>query len=247
MATSVAEGRALVDASERNGVVLRIGTHQRYRKVYGDLKAIIDEGSLGKLGLIRAQFNVPFPSERLPGNWRATRAGSGGVWALKEFGAHLLDLMLWFTGQRAELAGAVLTTIKHPVETDDSAAMLVQLSGGAIGIVDTSAAMHGPAHVIEIYGTNGWVRARDVWRGGGYIERSTPEQPLYGSSADRVDYPGDDPLDPYFAQLADFAGAIAGAPSIGATGGDGLAVLELLEAAWTRGLSSVGIQQRPPA
>jgi predicted dehydrogenase len=225
MATSVAEAQSLVDAEQRNAAVLRVGTHQRYRRVYQDIRDAIP--SLGQLGVARLHFFVPFPPERMPGNWRATLDGSGGSWATKEFGAHLVDLLLWWTGP-ATLAGSVVTTLVHDVETDDTGVLLLRLANGGIGIVEVSGAMHGWTHDVDLYGTEGWLRAHDVWRGGGFVERSTGEDVVHRSDGARRDYPGDDPLDPYLAQLEDFRSAVGGGPSLGATGPEGLAALDLL-------------------
>jgi predicted dehydrogenase len=222
MASSVEGARALIAASQRSGSLLRVGCHQRFRPVYRDLRDLIADASLGTIGFIRFQFLWEFEEDRVLGNWRATRDGSGGSWVVKEFGAHLLDLLLWWTGAGADLAGATLCTRRFPVETDDCAALLLALENGAIGIVEVSTAMRGRTNSVEIQGSSGWVRGYDVWRGNGTVVSSTGEERRYDN---------DDELTPYLAQLEDFTAAVAGAPSTGADGPAGLAVLELIERA----------------
>jgi predicted dehydrogenase len=234
MATSAAGARNLIAAAEQAGVVLRVGCHQRFRPVYRQLRDLIAGGELGELGFANLQFSWEFEEERVAGSWRATRAQSGGSWVLKEFGAHLLDLALWWTGGPAELRGAALATHRHAVETEDSAAVLLALHGGAIGTVEVSAAMAGRTHSIYLQGTRGWARAQDVWRGKGTLERS---------DAQLIEYHDVGFLHPYVAQLADFAAAVQGHPTIGADGHDGLAVLEIIEAA----LSSAQAERPAPS
>jgi 1,5-anhydro-D-fructose reductase (1,5-anhydro-D-mannitol-forming) len=53
MAASIAEASAIVAAAERNGVVLRLGCHERFRPVFQDLRARASGGSLGKIGFVR--------------------------------------------------------------------------------------------------------------------------------------------------------------------------------------------------
>jgi predicted dehydrogenase len=221
----------MIAAAERNGVVLRIGTHQRFRPVYGDIKAAVDAGELGRIGHIRLSFYIPFPKHVIEGNWRQTIAGSGGVWAAKEFGAHLLDLLNWWTGGPLDVVGAVLGTIDHDVETDDTATMLLRLDGGGSAVVSISAALKGYTHEVALYGTEGWLLGRDVWRGGGFVERGAAEDVPWVSASERIGYTPGELLDPYYAQLSDMASAVAGGPSIAADGAAGLAVLEAVETA----------------
>jgi predicted dehydrogenase len=224
MASTAAGARALISAAERSGALLRVGCHQRFRPVYRDLRELINGGSLGTIGFIRLQFLWEFPEDRVEGNWRATLKESGGAWVTKEFGAHLLDLLLWWTGAGAELAGAVLSTRRFAVQTDDTAALLLRLAGGATGVVEVSTGMRGRTNSVEIQGTRGWVRGFDVWRGNGSLQSSTGEERHYHN---------DDELLPYLAQLEDFTAAVAGRPGTGADGPAGLAVLELVEEAIT--------------
>lgn len=222
MASTAAGARALIAAAQRSGVVLRVGCHQRFRPVYKDLRELIAEGSLGRIGFIRMQFLWEFPEERVVGNWRSTLEESGGSWVIKEFGAHLLDLLLWWTGPGAEVAGAALTTRRFPVETDDCAAVLLRLADGGIATVEVSTGMRGRTNSVEIQATEGWIRAFDVWRGSGRVVRSAGAAWTYHN---------DDELLPYIAQLEDFTAAVAGRETAGADGAAGLAVLELVDAA----------------
>jgi UDP-N-acetyl-2-amino-2-deoxyglucuronate dehydrogenase len=49
MAASLADADAMVEAVERNGVFLNMGTNRRWSPGYDALKAVIDSGQLGKL------------------------------------------------------------------------------------------------------------------------------------------------------------------------------------------------------
>jgi predicted dehydrogenase len=225
MATSADEARALQAAAQRAGRVLRVGCHQRYRPSHRRLRELIAGGEVGEVGVLKLHFAWEFTADRLVGNWRSTLAASGGSWVVKEFGAHLLDLLLWWAGPAA-VAGAVLATRRWDVETDDTSALLLRLQEGGIGFVDVSAAVAGRTSSVEVYGTRGWARAQDLWRGNGVIERS---------DGTRTTFHEDDPITPYLAQLADFTAAAAGESSIGADGPAGIAVLELVEAAQATG------------
>lgn len=226
MAVSPEQGRSMVAEARRAGQVLRVGTHQRFRAPFGHLRALVSGGTLGTIGFARLVFLVPFPGDRLPGTWRATLAGSGGSWATKEFGAHLIDQLLWWVGDGVQVLGATTATLAHDVETEDTAGILLRLPEGGAAFIGVSAglATDGLSLSVELRGVDDWAIAEGIWRGAGWIET--------GRGA-RTEFPGDDTIAPYIAQLLDFAGAVAGRAGIGATGEDGLAVLDVIEQALT--------------
>jgi predicted dehydrogenase len=234
MAVSVAEAREMVAEAERADRVLRVGTHQRFRPAFGQLRALVSGGSLGAIGFARLVFLVPFPADRLRDGWRSTLAASGGSWATKEFGAHLIDQVLWWVGEGVEVLGAGASTLAHAVETEDTMGMLLRLPGGGTAFIGVSAAMATDALSlsVELRGVRDWATAEGIWRGAGWIETGR---------GGRTAFPGDDTIEPYVAQLRDFAAGVGGRAGIGATGDDGLAALEVIAQA----LTAAGI--RPPA
>jgi predicted dehydrogenase len=226
MAVSPAEGCLMVAEARRADRVLRVGTHQRFRPAFGHLRALVRGGSLGTIGFARLVFLVPFPAARLENSWRSTLAASGGSWATKEFGAHLIDQLLWWVGGNVELLGATASTLAHKVETEDTMGMLLRLPGGGSAFVGVSAAMATDALSlsVELRGVDDWAIAENIWRGAGWIETG---------GGGRVEFGGDDTIVPYVAQLRDFAGSAGGEAGVGATGEDGLAVLEVIDRALT--------------
>jgi predicted dehydrogenase len=223
MTVTTDEARELVAVAQREDKVLKVGTHQRFRPAFADLRDLVQSGKLGRLGLVRIAFYAPFPPEKVTGSWRATLEGSGGSWITKEFGAHLLDQLLWWTGGELEVTGAIDATILHEVETEDSVVILLRLPEGGIGVVCASAgvAVDSLSLSVELRGADDWATAEGIWRGGGYLE----------TGGRRTTYPGDDATVPYVRQLADFAATVEGGSAVGADGADGLAVVELVEAA----------------
>jgi predicted dehydrogenase len=227
MATSAADADELVDAAARNGLVLRVGCHQRFRPGYQDLRALVRGGSLGKVGFARAHYYAPFHAMgRQPTEWRTRLRDSGGSWATKGLGSHLLDLMLWLTGARhPAVVGAVFANHQWPVETEDTATLLIGCDDDLSIVATMSFGLQGGKRAVEIYGTGGWVRAHDLWYGSGHIE--TGDGQYHEFPADR--------LGPYVAQVEDFAVAAAGQPSIGADAEAGLVVTRLIAEALAAG------------
>jgi predicted dehydrogenase len=224
MAVSVAEGRMMVSAAQDSGRVLQVGTHQRFRPAFADLRQLVRSDALGTLGLAQLVFLVPLPPTRVIGSWRASLIDSGGSWAAKEYGAHLVDQVLWWSAGKADVVGATTATLTHPVETEDTFGLLLRLPEGGAAFVGVSAGLATDelSLSVELRGTDDWAIAKGIWRGAGWIETGR---------GGRHEYPGDDTIAPYIAQLDDFRAGVAGRPTIGARGTDGLAVLEIIGAA----------------
>jgi predicted dehydrogenase len=223
IAQSTDEARTLIDTAKAHGKVLHVGLHSRFRPVYNDIRAAIHAGRLGRVVAAQLEFFVSVPPDRVAMPWRARLRESGGGWVVKELAAHQLDLLLWWLGPADGISGARLSTVKQPVETDDSATILVPLESGATGIVVVSGAMPKPSHAVRIHGTEGSLEATGVWRGGGRLSFSDGERRDYTGESQR--------LQPYLAQLDDFAAAVAGRPAQGADGAAGLASFALSEQA----------------
>ena len=226
LATSVRDADAAVEAARRAGVILAVGYQHRFRPAHRRLFDLVRGGAVGVVGLVRIHRFWPWPyyedmDPAGPPAWRRSPEESGG-WVINDLGSHLIDLVLWLSGLPATLAGAALATQRFAVETEDTAALLLALGGDAIGIVETSAANASPGSRIEIYGGAGWIRAEDTLTGEGRIVTSAGEE---------VGFPAPAACEPYAAAVADFVRAVRGQPSTGASGGDGAAVVALIEAA----------------
>jgi predicted dehydrogenase len=237
LAPSVRAPAAAIDAARRAGVTLGVGYQHRFRPAHRRLLDLVRGGAVGEVGLVRIHrfWRWPYYADMDtagPPAWRRSPAESGG-WVTNDLGSHLIDLVLWLTGLPATLAGAALATQRFAVETEDTAALLLSLGGAAIGVVETSAANASPGSRIEIYGDGGWIRAEDTLTGEGRIVTSAGEEARFPAPA---------ACEPYAAEVADFVGAVRGQPSMGAGGGDGAAVVALLEAA-----SAAGVRTRRAA
>jgi 1,5-anhydro-D-fructose reductase (1,5-anhydro-D-mannitol-forming) len=226
----VAAERA-AEAAERAGVVLRIGCQHRFRPAHARLRELIRAGSIGELGYLRIHRFWRYPyfedmAAAAPPAWRRSAAESGG-WVINDIGAHLLDLALWLTDMPASVAGAVLASQHFDVGTEDSAAVLLTLGASAIGSIEASCANDSPGSRIELYGSNGWVRADDTLSGRTTLTRQGGGSESFEPFA---------ALDAYRANVADFIAATRGQPGIGADGAAGVAVAALIETALQRGV-----------
>jgi predicted dehydrogenase len=184
LARTVPEARDMADAATtaaEAGVFAMCGFSYRRTPALALAKRFIDEGRLGQIRHVRAQYLQDWlSSSEAPLTWRLDkeRAGSG---ALGDIGAHSIDTAQWLTGQSIEGVSAMLRTFvdarpvmahqfglgghakegaaRGPVTVDDAAAFTASFSGGAMGVFESTrmALGHRNANRIEVNGERGSV------------------------------------------------------------------------------------------
>jgi 1,5-anhydro-D-fructose reductase (1,5-anhydro-D-mannitol-forming) len=226
LATTRADAEEARRAASRTGIVLRVGCQHRFRPAHRQIRDWIAAGLVGRVGYFRIHrfWRYPYFEDMDPSGppqWRRSGASSGG-WVINDIGSHLLDLMLWMCGGDGELAGAALASQQFDFGTEDSAAVLVRLAQGGIGVMETSCANASPGSRIEVYGAEGWIRADDTLSGAALVQ---------AHDGRLAEFPAVEMLDTYRAEVADFIAALRGERGIGADADAGIALAAIIEAA----------------
>jgi len=117
LALTLKDGKAMLDAANRAGVMHMIGFNYRRVPAIVLAKKLIDEGKIGKIYHFRAVYLQDWIVDPdFPLNWRLEKehAGSG---ALGDLGAHLIDLCRYLicdkTGEIDSVVGITETFIKE--------------------------------------------------------------------------------------------------------------------------------------
>ncbi|QHF23096.1 Gfo/Idh/MocA family oxidoreductase [Rathayibacter sp. VKM Ac-2804] len=179
LANSVEEAERMVAAAAASGRVAMCGFSYRRTPALALAKRFLDEGRLGAIRHVRAQYLQDWLSDsEAPLTWRldAAKAGSG---ALGDIGAHIIDSAQWLTGTPITSVSAVLRTFtterpvlssqsglggraeegaeRGPVTVDDAAAFTASFAGGALGVFEATRVATGRknANRIEINGETG--------------------------------------------------------------------------------------------
>lgn len=182
LANSVEEAERMTAAAETAsaaGIVSMCGFSYRRTPALALAKRFIDEGRLGTLRHVRAQYLQDWLSDPLaPMTWRLdrTRAGSG---ALGDIGAHSVDTAQWLTGDRITGVSATTRTFvterpllaesvglggvgdadapRASVTVDDAVAFTASFEHGALGVFEATRMALGRrnANRIEINGDRG--------------------------------------------------------------------------------------------
>jgi len=182
LANSLAEAEAMTAAAEtaaKRGVLSMVGFSYRRTPALAYAKRLIDDGRLGTIRHIRAQYLQDWIVDpEFPLVWRLMKdeAGSG---ALGDIGAHIVDLAQFLTGQSITGVGAVMETFvtsrplptassglsasagkeRGDVTVDDATIVIARTNGGALATFEATRFATGRKNAlrIEINGSLGSV------------------------------------------------------------------------------------------
>ncbi len=213
MVTTVADGHQVIEARDRSGKVGLLSYQRHTQAEFRYIKRRIDSGDFGKPIYIAALQGQEW-KKATAGSWRQVPELSGGG-QLNDSGSHILDIILWTTGLRAESVSAYGDNCGTPVDINSSVS--VRFEGGAmasIAIVGDAPAWHED---ITIFCERGafFVRAGKLTVQEADGARFEAENLKGGSNPD-----------------LNFIRAIQGVEEVQSPFEGGLRVIELTEAAW---------------
>ena len=153
--TTEAELAELRTLWSRNGRRLKLGSNLvlRTAPAYMALKQHIDAGELGKL----YAFDGDYLYGRLHKITEGWRSGVRDYSIMLGGAIHLVDLLLWFTGERpsrVSAAGNRIATEGSGFRYDDFRAATLELPSGLVARISANfGCMHRHQHVVRVFGT----------------------------------------------------------------------------------------------
>ena len=235
LASSVAEGEAIVAAAERAGVGLATGHHRRHNPLIAAARSRVDDGAMGRIVAAHAFAWLRKPDDYFDVPWRR-EPGAGPVLVNL---IHDIDLLHHLVGPITEVS-AVTANVARGHAVEDTAVAALRFENGALGTLTVSDAIvapwsweltarENPAYpptdqpAMMIAGTRGSLSVPDMalWsqaKGEGWWD------PIH---VIRSPLPHGDPL---VRQAEQFAAVIRGEEPPLASGRDGLAALRVVEA-----------------
>ena len=129
IARNLDEADAMVDAAERAGVVLMVCHDRRYHPAFARIKALLDEGVIGRPLCLRLDHNQYIRLQ--PEHWifQKERLGGGAVMSCL---THQFDLMRWYGGDIARVGGLSLT-LPDRMEGEIIGMAPLRFASGALG------------------------------------------------------------------------------------------------------------------
>lgn len=162
MACTAAQGRQLVDAASRVGVVLMAAQHQRFEPSYRAVRQLIATGALGDIYAVRFDCMQSLRAYAPPGHWLYDGAVAGGGVVIS-LAVHRLDLLRFLLDDEVERVQAVARA-RDPAfinGAEDQAAGTLEFGKGTIAeFFATYAAYRLPyGEGFMIFGERGAVHA----------------------------------------------------------------------------------------
>ena len=146
----------IIDACEKNGVVLATIFPSRFHESSRLIKKAIDKGRFGTLTVGDAYVKW-FRTQAYydSGAWRGTWKLDGGG-ALMNQAIHSVDLLYWLMGPVSEISAHTSTLAHERIEVEDVAMATLKFENGALGVIEaTTAAFPGALKRIEVHGNQG--------------------------------------------------------------------------------------------
>jgi predicted dehydrogenase len=162
MAFDAEEGKAMLEAAERAGVMHLMGNEFRWAPDRALVGRALADGQVGEPRFLTMVQYIPFaadPEARLPHWWFDKQAGGGWLGAS---GSHLIDQIQAWLGAFESLSAALPIVSDRSNVAEDSYVLRFRMKNGVEGVLQQSAGAWGPsANLSRIAGTKGTVWAED--------------------------------------------------------------------------------------
>jgi len=143
MATCLAECDAMIEASERNGVMLSCGAQNRFLNIISKLKTLADSGLAGKVRCAHVESLWWRGHCYYDLWWRGTWEKEGGGPTLNH-AVHQIDQINWIQGKLPVEVTSVLANVAHDnSECEDLSFAILRYDDGALANVTSSVVHHG--------------------------------------------------------------------------------------------------------
>ena len=226
LARTTRQAREMVTACRKAGVQLLVAHVVRFFPEYALAQAAVAQGQIGKPGVVRLHRGSYRP-KKPAGNWFLDEVKSGGI--LMDLMIHDYDYARWIAGD-VETVSARRVTQLHPMAPVDYGLVILGHRSGALSHIAGAWAYPPPTFRthIEIAGDRGLIEFDS--------DGTTPIQNLIlktgGADAPDVALPSSPVSEsPYTAQLKEFYRALAEGAEPRIHASDGLAAVQIAEAA----------------
>jgi len=123
IASNAAEAERMAKAAEESAMILGEAFHYRYHPLADRVRALMNDGTLGRLVHVEGQFSVPIPETNIRFDWSL----AGG--ATMDLGCYPLHMIRYFSGLTPRVVRARAET--GPKNIDIAMDVDLELAGGA--------------------------------------------------------------------------------------------------------------------
>jgi predicted dehydrogenase len=226
LARTTKQAREILAACQKAGVQLLVAHVVRFFPEYALARSAVAEGQIGRPGVIRLHRGSYRP-KKPAGNWFLDEVKSGGI--LMDLMIHDYDYARWVAGD-VESVSARRVTQRHPEAPVDYGLVILSHRSGALSHIAGAWAYPPPTFRthLEIAGDQGLIQFDS--------DGTAPIQNLIlktsGSDSPDVGLPSSPLIEsPYTTQLKEFYRALAEGVPPRVSAADGLAAVQIAEAA----------------
>lgn len=132
IATEVEDAKAMIDACEKEGVLLQVAYPVRFAPVIQKMKEIIEAGEIGEVLAINGTNHG-----QMPGGWFINKELSGGGAATDHI-VHVTDVIRWMLNDEVSSVYAEFDTRFYDIDVEDCGMVMLELDSGVIVSIDPS-------------------------------------------------------------------------------------------------------------
>jgi predicted dehydrogenase len=153
IANTLADGKKMVEACQKAGVVLLVGQDMRRLSGFRKVKELINKGTIGKPVMVESNFSARLGFELTPDKWRWYGDDSGcPAGALMTMGVHHADTLNYYFGPIKKVF-AFFNKLYIPADVEDVTMTTFQFESGVLGYLGSTYASLR-ANWIYVYGTD---------------------------------------------------------------------------------------------
>lgn len=148
----------LVKEVEARRLVAFVGSNWKFHRSFQRMKLLVEKGTIGRITSARCQFGQYLPDwhpwEDFRQSYSARRDLGGGVL----LDSHEFDYLTWLLGPVVRVACFADRLSSLPIETEDTASVLLAFASGAIGHVHLDYTQRAYQRSCELFGEEGTIR-----------------------------------------------------------------------------------------
>jgi predicted dehydrogenase len=238
IANTLADGKKMVEACGKAGVVLSVGHDMRRLSGFRKMKDLIDGGAIGNPVMVESNFSASLGNELTPDKWRWYGNDSGcPAGSLMTMGVHHADTLNHYFGPIKKVF-AFFNKLYTPADVEDVTMTTFQFESGVLGYLGSSYSIPR-TNWLYVYGTEGKLLCSvslpdvpfdeylKVWA---VVDRYTTLQ-LFGKGKDKPEEIALPVGDPVLEEIDEFADCIRTGKKPETDGQGALVALALIRAA----------------
>lgn len=133
LATTIADGQAMLEACQANQVNLYMVHQLRYNPIMQEVKKAVEQGRFGQIYVVTSEVMWNRPQSYFDSvSWRGSKQMDGGAYLNQA--CHFIDLMYWLFGEVKQVQ-SMMRTLARDIEAEDSGLINLQFANNILGSI----------------------------------------------------------------------------------------------------------------